>query len=452
MKRLTLSQLVNLADIDLVGAHDEIHESAHDPFLSWYHDQVVDEMTTRGLAHFERDTFDAPSPMADYEISTSSVGGHSHVAMTDAKGNGFTDIADGHGHAVVCWDVVDKRNHGHGIDIPVDAEIDDEGDVLAQASKAVIEKMSSSLGGFSVAGGYVQDYDGHRHKVVIFEPEMGFGQTSFDDGHNHWVYKWSVQESNDHTHGIDAESLSEMSGIFQAVGDEGEGGPSKNVKSVLSDKLIDVDFGKDSHVCYSSPDGLSDKQAKSLSATEAWELWGSSKNALLITPIISGIDLQAHVEYSEGEIRARLICEGKDVTSNLPGVASSIKCINVEEGNRVVLTGTLTTRSGREAAPELLRQWSNTMTSTFYVNDCWFDDGGMELETAEVRRKRTNNLLSLATGPSLKLMPYATAYDEEKALRVTTKSAGFDGAVGVRWREAEVDLTAPPEEICIYSQ
>ena len=455
MKLLALSELASASDTALVGLHDQLHDDLAtftQFFRSWYHDQLVTEMEAKDLAHYERDDLDQLSDLPDYELASEIFEAHFHQTMLFEDGRGFTDVVDGHYHLVAGGKILKFGEHDHRLKLPAGFGVRVGEDLCAQAAKSFVEKMTKNWGSLSLAGGMVAEAEGHVHKVVILEPEMGYGQTSFNEGHNHWVYDWSVQASDDHVHDLDPSALSEMSGWFQAVDEPVEAEP-KSVQLDTSNhkSFIDVAFGKASCVVAQLPDGF---KAGHLSSSEAWELWGSTKSSLLITSILPGLECQAHIQYLNGEVSSAVFIEGKDVTELMVGLAGSLRCINLEEGDQVVLSGILTSRSDRTNAVQSMKQavadGIASTTGTFYVEDCWFDGGPIEHWTAEQRRRRANSLLSASTVASLKLLPWAATYDEAKALRVTEQSMSFDGAMGVRWRDAEADLATPPEEILIY--
>jgi len=474
MSPLALSELVNAPDTQLVKLHDELHDdllASTRLFKSWYHEQLVVEMEAKGLSHYERDDLDELGELPDYELASGVAENHVHQTMLFEDGCGFTDVVGDHYHMIsggqfsITFVGVGigatkssaTKSHDHSLKLPSGFGVKPE-NKKADVGLAFLEKMSKSWGSLSLSGGHVAKAQGHTHKVVILDPKAGDGQTSFDLEHNHWVFGWGVQEADDHVHDLDPESLTEMSGSFDVVETQVVEEQPKSVPEQVEGKeyksFITLEFGEWSSAGHGTPKAVSPERRSKLSSLEAWELWGSEHQPLLITPVLHGLECQAHVQLVKGRVQVLVFADGRDVTDKMAGLAGTLRSINVEEGDYVILSGVLTSRSDRVNATSLMKHDVNegtaSMTGVFYVEDCWYDGVPMTRQTAEQRRKRANNLLAMTTTHGLKLLPSGVAYDETKALRVTEKSSTFEGAHAVRWRSAESTLEDGPEELLIY--
>jgi len=460
MKLLALSELTSASDTTLVKLHDQLHDdlaSFTKTFKSWYHEQLVAEMEAKGLSHYERDDLDELGELPDYELPSGTSDSHFHQTMLFESGLGFTDVVSGHYHLISGGKILKTGEHEHSLKLPHGFGVKPE-NKKADIAQAFLERMSKSWSSLSLSGGHVAKAQGHTHKVVILDPKAGDGQTSFDLEHNHWVFGWGVQESDDHVHDLDPESLTEMSGSFDVVETQIVEEQPKSVPKPVEPKeyksFITLEFGEWSSAGHGTPKAVSPERRLKLSSLEAWELWGSEHQPLLITPVLHGLECQAHVQLVKGRVQVLVFADGSDVTDKMAGLAGTLRSINVEEGDYVILSGVLTSRSDRVNATSLMKHDVNegtaSMTGVFYVEDCWYDGVPMTRQTAEQRRKRANNLLAMTTTHGLKLLPSGVAYDEAKALRVTEKSSTFEGAHAVRWRSAESTLEDGPEELLIY--
>ena len=453
----TLSELWGLSDPDLLNLHDQVHELANSNSapVRWYHGQVVETMVDRGVVHYDSDELDSqPTPDLPLEIQTGLKSNHRHTAMSDEYGNGFTDPVEDHYHSIERGVVVISDGHDHtlaGTFKCVDS-VQEHAHDGTFAGFAVSALRGMSKRDSSMVGGRVGDSNGHSHLVLVIDSDSGFGQTSFDGGHSHWVLDWNVQDEHDHRHDLALRNLEEVGGVFQALED------------VLRECVTDVGSSNDKvpqkqvggySLMFDNSSRVKVSTTNQPSADEAWELWESENRSLLVTPVLPGLELQAHLKSTNGNIEARLFTGGADVTGVLGKVISSLKITNMGGDHKAILSGTLTTKRDRHAADATLRSVLGGKTkdhvAVFYVEDCWLFDESLEHVSAYDRKKTVERILAGSTTPALKQMSKAMvlATERNKAVRVTERSKSDKGSIGARWRDANATMSDPIQEIII---
>jgi hypothetical protein len=418
-------------------------------------------MKERGVMHYEVDELDAAEvPDLPLEIQTRAHDGHQHTAMLDEYGDGFTDPVEDHYHIVDGGRVLSQKGHSHRVTGTFKNK-PDQATTASPLGEVALAALNKTAKGLSMAGGRVEEADNHNHLVLILDTDSGFGQTSFDDGHSHWVLDWVVQEVDGHSHDLALRNLVEVSGIFYAIEgllDEPAEEPAQEEGGGQSRPPArrNLDEGKtETFSEFGEPGVLKVSTSRRSSAADARELWENKNASILVTPVIPGLDLQAHIKTERGAPDVTLYVGNNDVTDSFRQIRESLKIINLPSDAEIVLTGLLTTRKDRDGAVKTLKGVLDGQTkdhvAAFYVEDCWWFDKSLKRASAFDRRRLVEQLLAKSTTPALKQMQraFVPAGDEQKAARVTKRIKEEEGSIGVRWRDADAGFDSAIEEIIV---
>lgn len=452
-----LSELPLLKDVDLVDLHDVIHEefgvttnSLRKRFWIWYHKQVVSTMSDQDIVHtvakggLDDERVDFP----DYEIRSKPSQGHQHTVVLFEDGSGFTDPASDHAHMVFHGKTLESDGHTHEVTLPEDLVVGEKAPSekeVADAAWAAMQKMARedfSTLSLKTRGG------NHQHRVVVFDEESGFGLTNSKEDHVHVVFGWLVQESKKHTHDLDRDSSTTK--ILSASSapkkkQEKQQQPRQKKTADKSEPKSLVEFGRPSIVRYES--------SRVASPEEALEQWTPETNPILITPHLSGVPVEAHIDCSSGIPSVKIFAHGEDATTHFRQAAESLALINLQSVSKAVISGVIALKNGKTAKADTLEQLLYGINqgdmAVFYGEDCWYLNGSLEELSAKGRRRKLEVLLANSSTPSLKHLQRAIVDNGEKALRVTNIILKDDGFCGARWRSVSETLSREPKELIV---
>jgi hypothetical protein len=449
MQLYALSELSSLSDYDLLQLHDRLHEMVSTgidiDFLCWYHSEVKRVLLGKQIVHRHTDDLDVGGSDYDYEILIDEENYHRHTAMMDKKGNGFTDPVVNHFHLVRDGYVLEVEGHTHELQLPKDLQIARSlTDPIATEAKSALERLMTHG---TLCAMRTDEQKGHAHAILLVDLEGGFGVTSMDEGHAHWITDHVVQAQDGHRHHVEKDNVLEIPNVFHEVRQ------SLSSKNVVQASANDAHNYKDYRVEFGKPSRIPTVVKESLLTADPWEMWGSAQDGLLITPQVDGYPLEAHLRVIDEQISVWLFIHETEIVGHFKQIRDSLRLIPLVNNSTVILAGVVTTKSSSrnpvDTVQKILDGEESDGMAAFYVEDCWLYDCSLdEMGTLE-RRKLMESLLAHSSTPALRHLPRAYADSKPKAIRVTQMGFSDERVFAVRWRNAESLLIGCPEELIV---